>query len=196
MNIEIISTDDLRRMDGQEGLILQGCGGNLQEWVDGINKLLTQNGILKDGTEFQQVSTFENDGLTCLLFHFDENVKLNVGSLAMWRLATHEDFSGTWLSDYVPNRLGGFARDQPEQARTQAKPDCPLIGQDGNIFHLLGIASRTLKDNGQPEQAREMFERVTQSPSYDAALGIIGEYVNITSVDEIDMTEDFKMSME
>ena len=28
-----ISTDDLRRMDGQDGLVLQGCGGDPQEWV-------------------------------------------------------------------------------------------------------------------------------------------------------------------
>ena len=26
------------------------------------------------------------------------------------------------------------------------KPDCPLIGQDGNVFNIVGIASRTLKD--------------------------------------------------
>ncbi len=26
------------------------------------------------------------------------------------------------------------------------KPDCPLIGQDGNVFNLIGIASRTLKE--------------------------------------------------
>ena len=32
-----ITTDDLRRMEGQEGLVLQGCGGDLQDWVDGIN---------------------------------------------------------------------------------------------------------------------------------------------------------------
>ena len=27
------------------------------------------------------------------------------------------------------------------------KPDCPLIGTDGNIFHLVGIAAKTLKRN-------------------------------------------------
>lgn len=32
------------------------------------------------------------------------------------------------------------------------KPDCPLIGQDGNIFNLMGIASRTLRRNGLSEQ--------------------------------------------
>ena len=26
----------------------------------------------------------------------------------------------------------------------QTKPDCPLIGEDGNIFNLVGIAARTL----------------------------------------------------
>ena len=25
------------------------------------------------------------------------------------------------------------------------KPDCPLVGQDGNIYSLVGIASKTLK---------------------------------------------------
>ena len=37
-----ITTDELRRMTNQEGLILQGCGGEAQEWIDGINELLTQ----------------------------------------------------------------------------------------------------------------------------------------------------------
>ena len=64
------------------------------------------------------------------------------------------------------------------------KPSCPLIGQDGNIFNLMGIASRTLRRNGMAEEAKEMTDRIYQSGSYDEALCIIGEYVNITSVDE------------
>lgn len=62
MNIEKITTEDLRRMNDQEGLILQGCGGDLNEWVDGINQLLTANGCLRDGTQFQKVSTFDQEG--------------------------------------------------------------------------------------------------------------------------------------
>ena len=69
--IQQITTDDLRRMDGQEGLILQGCGGNLREWVDGINDLLTEAGILLDGSRFENVSMFQHQGLTNLLFPFD-----------------------------------------------------------------------------------------------------------------------------
>ena len=33
-------------MEGQEGLILQGCDGDLEEWMEGINEMLTQSGIL------------------------------------------------------------------------------------------------------------------------------------------------------
>ncbi len=179
MSITHITADKLRSMDGQEALILQGCGGDLQEWLDGINEMFTKEAILLDGTKFTDIFAFQQDGMTCLLFPMDETIKLDVGKLAIWRIATHENFGGTWLSDFVPNRLGGFARDQP----VQEKPDCQLIGQDGNIFNLLGIASRTLKNHGMEAQSREMLARAYQSGSYHEALGIIGEYVNITGPD-------------
>ena len=169
--IKQITTEDLLRMDGQEGLILQGCGGDLQEWVDGINSLLTEAGILMEGSKFESVSTFQHKGLTNLLFPFD-GVKLDTGKLAMWRLQIHEQFGGTWLSDYVPNQLGGYIA-EPEQK----KPSMRLEGQDGNIFSILGQASRLLKDVGQKDQADEMFRRVTSSGSYEEALHIISEYV-------------------
>ena len=95
----------------------------------------------------------------------------------IWRLQTHEVYGGTWLSDFVPNYLGGFI-ETPEALAD--KPDCPLIGADGNIFNLLGIASRTLREHGLKEQAKEMSDRVFVSGSYGEALCIIGEYVNIT----------------
>ena len=170
--IKQITTEGLLRMDGQKGLILQGCGGDLQEWVDGINSLLTEAGILMEGSKFESVSTFQHKGLTNLLFPFD-GVKLDTGKLAMWRLQTHEQFGGTWLSDYVPNQLGGYLA-EPEQK----KPSMRLEGQDGNIFSILGRASRLLKDVGQKDQADEMFRRVTSSGSYEEALHIISEYVD------------------
>ena len=181
--IQKINTEDLRKMEGKEGLILQGCGGDPQEWLDGINDLLTKEGILQNGTKFENAYVFQNEGVTNILFPFEENVQVDIGKLAMWRLMTHSNFSGKWLSDYVDNRLGGFIR------ATQ-KPDCPLIGEDGNIFNLMGIASRTLRDHGMGEQAKEMSERIRASGSYDEALNIIGEYVNITSAEESDMDMD------
>ena len=182
MEIKQITTDDLRRMEDRGGLILQGTGGDLNEWVEGITRQLTEAGILKKGSAFQKVYTFKNEGLTNLLFDF-EGVNLSPGKLAGWRLATREGYGSMWLEDYVENRLGGFV--QGEQ-REQEKPDCELIGQDSNVFNLIGIASRTLRENGMENQAKEMWERITggDCQSFEQALGIIGEYVNITGPKE------------
>lgn len=181
MPIKEISIDELRRMNGKDGLVLQGCGGDLQEWLDGINDLLTTEGVLLNGSKFDTIYSFQVGDHTDLLFPFD-NVELNIGKFAMWRLQTHNTFSGTWLSDLVPNELGGFLSEEKaeEKAEEKVKPDCELIGQDGNIFNLMGIASRTLKRNGMSDEAKEMTERITNgSVNYYEALNIIGEYVNI-----------------
>lgn len=190
MTIKNITTNDLRKMNNKEGLILQGCGGEVKEWVDGINDILTENGILLDDTKFDNVSVFQNEGVTCILYPFD-NVHLDVGKLSMWRLQSYTAFAGTWLSYYVDNKLGGF---EPEQNKAEkVKPDCELIGQDGNIFNLMGIASHTLKQNGMADEAKEMCSRVTSSGSYCEALNIIGDYVNITDGSEQsdDIDEDY-----
>lgn len=107
IGIKHITANDLRRMHDSEGLIFQGCGGDLREWLDGINGVLTEEGILRNGSKFMECSVFEHNGTTNLLFPF-KDVKLDIGRLAMWRLRTHDTFGGTWLSDYVPNYLGGF----------------------------------------------------------------------------------------
>lgn len=65
---------------------------------------------------------------------------------------THETFGGTWLSDFVSNRLGGFIG---EPAPEPEKPDCALIGQDGNIFNLVGIAARTLREHDRKDRQRK-----------------------------------------
>ena len=59
------------------------------------------------------------------------------------------------------------------------KPSCPLIGQNGNIFNLMGLASRTLRQNGMADEAKEMQNRIMGGDchSYEEALGIISEYV-------------------
>ena len=75
MPIERITADDLRDMEHQEGLVLQGCGGEAQEWLDGINDLLTQDGILQNGSRFETVKVFQHDGLNNLLFPF-ENIQV------------------------------------------------------------------------------------------------------------------------
>ena len=57
------------------------------------------------------------------------------------------------------------------------QPPMNLVGMDGNIFFVMGMASRVLQQHGMEENAKEMFERVKQSGNYYKALGIISEYV-------------------
>ena len=113
MDIKDISLHELRKMNDCEGLVLQGCGGDLSGWVDGINDMLTESGILQNGSKFEKAYSFKNGDLTCLLFPF-ENVQLDVGKLAIWRLQTRNDFGSTWLSDYAENSLGGYIQDKSE----------------------------------------------------------------------------------
>ena len=181
MSVKTITTDELRKRFQDEGLILQGCGGDPQEWVDGINEMFTSDSILLNGTKFQNCSVFEHDSRTCILYPLDDEVDVNIGKLAMWRIQTHSNFGGVWLSDFVHNELGGYLA--PEE-QSVTKPDCPLIGQNGNIFNLMAIASRTLDEHGMTAEAHEMRQRILESGSYYKALDIIGEYVNITSVED------------
>jgi len=178
VTIKEIDIQELRTMRGKEGLILQGCGGELTEWVEGINKLLTEKEMLLEGSRFENCYSFKRDGITCLLFPFEDQ-KMNTGKLAIWRLISHQEMGSMWLSDFVDIYLDGFLK--PEET---VKPDCPLIGADGNIFNLIGIARKTLKEHDMLEESQEMTDRVYSAGNYEEALNIIGEYVNITSVDD------------
>lgn len=108
MSIERMDIHTLREMRGtrKEGLVLQGCGGDLQEWQDGVNGMLADDGILLEGTRFERIYVFQHESRQNLLFLFDDAVKLDVGKLAIWRLR-NLNLEGMWLSDYVDNRLGG-----------------------------------------------------------------------------------------
>ncbi len=59
------------------------------------------------------------------------------------------------------------------------KPRCKLIGEDGNIFHLMAVASGVLKKNKMSAQANEMQSRIFACGSYEEALSIIQEYVDV-----------------
>ena len=59
------------------------------------------------------------------------------------------------------------------------KPICELIGTDGNVFALAGQVGKALKRDGQPEKATEFYEKLKATKSYDEALTLMGEYVEI-----------------
>lgn len=110
MSIHEITIDELRRMDNTDGLVLQGCGGAMHEWQDGINALLTNIGILKEGSRFEDIYVFQNKETTCVLFPFTEDMNINMSKLAMWRLRSKEQFGSMWVCDYVDSQLGGYER--------------------------------------------------------------------------------------
>ena len=64
-----------------------------------------------------------------------------------------------------------------EQVQMTQRPKMKLLGEDGNIFAIMGRASRLLKNAGQRDKAKEMCNRVMASKSYNAALAIVSEYV-------------------
>jgi len=58
------------------------------------------------------------------------------------------------------------------------KPECELVGTDGNIFALMGRAAKALRRAGMKVEATEMSGKVMESGSYDEALQIIMQYVD------------------
>lgn len=64
----------------------------------------------------------------------------------------------------------------PERMLPQ-KPVAPILGTRGDIFNMMCITNRTLRQAGQIEEAVEMWQRVLDSGDSFKALKIMGEYV-------------------
>lgn len=63
-------------------------------------------------------------------------------------------------------------------------PVAPLIGANGNIFNLGGIASNVLRAAGLFDQIPKMQKRITQCNSYEEALRVISDYVIFGKTEE------------
>ena len=50
------------------------------------------------------------------------------------------------------------------------KVPAKLIGEDGNVFNLIGICTKALKRAGYNDEAKELVNRVTSCKSYEDAL--------------------------
>ena len=86
-----------------EGLVLLGAGGELSDWINGVTKMLDEEGIATSSNPAVVWNgayyVTSSGGRTDLLLMFGDNT-LNVGKLAMWRLQFGD---ASWLSDYVNN---------------------------------------------------------------------------------------------
>ncbi len=85
-------------------LVLQGCGGSFEEWIIGITNMLKENNIVSDNFQFDEVYSFEYDGITNLAFALNSK-DIDIGKLAIFRLKIRNKFGAMWLSDYIDNKL-------------------------------------------------------------------------------------------
>ena len=135
------------------------------------------------------ISGQNSDGLGEGFEQQDFNVDEGRLSVSLW------DFNEYFIYTEKEFRQHFNLTENKSVTAERKKPDCELIGQDGNIFNLMGIASRTLRRHGMADEATEMCNRIRESDSYNSALCIIGEYVNITGPNE-DISDDEGMSMQ
>lgn len=63
--------------------------------------------------------------------------------------------------------------------KNQSKPKCKLIGEDGNVFNIIGLVSAALKKAGQPDKAKEFTSKAFAAQSYDHVLTLAEEYVEV-----------------
>lgn len=59
------------------------------------------------------------------------------------------------------------------------KPKCKLLGEDGNVFNIIGRVAGALKKAKMQDKSDEFIKRATKSDSYDAVLVLCHEYVEV-----------------
>jgi len=66
-----------------------------------------------------------------------------------------------------------------ETVATEERPVCKLIGENGNVFNVIGRVRRALINAGMSERAKEFTARAERSGSYDEVLQLTMKYVEI-----------------
>jgi len=59
------------------------------------------------------------------------------------------------------------------------KPRVKLVGEDGNVFNVIGRCSRALLNEVGPERATEFREKAFAAGSYDEVLRLAMEYCEV-----------------
>jgi len=62
---------------------------------------------------------------------------------------------------------------------TADKPTCKLIGEDGNVFNIIGRVDRALRRAGMFTQAKEFQRKAFASEGYDEVLQLAMQYVEV-----------------
>jgi len=59
------------------------------------------------------------------------------------------------------------------------KPVVNLIGEDGNVFNIIGKVSSALRQEGKEGEAEEFKEKAFSKGSYDEVIQLVMDYVKI-----------------
>ena len=65
-----------------------------------------------------------------------------------------------------------------ENSKTE-KPTVKLVGEDGNVFSIIGAVSKALRRAGQPDKAKEFTIKAFNSSDYDEVLTLACEYCEV-----------------
>lgn len=60
----------------------------------------------------------------------------------------------------------------------ETKPTVKLLGEDGNVFAIIGRVSRALKKAGLSEQAKAFTTKAFKCASYQEVLALVLDFVN------------------
>ena len=144
-------------------------------------KSLNNKVAVKSGYYFE---IFNKEEIPTTLAKTKQKVKINNIQYDLYQGMSLDDERK--IDDMFGDRMGYSIDDYIVE-----KPKCKLVGEDGNIYNLMGIASRALKKNGLEEEAKEMFNKITtEAKSYNEALCIIMDYVDVTG-EEISEDEEY-----
>jgi hypothetical protein len=155
---EITSTQELS--EAQKAELLEYLTG---QFSDGYGEGLEQQEFDR-GIEIEESEEWDEEEQEIYMSEYE------VECYKYFHLWQHRDFEIYFVN---PESISTPAVSKPK------KPKCKLIGEDGNIFNLIGIASRELKRAGMHTEAKEMSEKCMRSGSYSEALSIIMEYVEV-----------------
>lgn len=106
IELKATTTTDLLT-EAKEGMVAIGTGGDPNDWIEGINKMMVDEEVTSNPEIFTDIRSFDIGDLHYLVFMFPEpevDEDFNVGRLAMVRLANGEFLK--WLSDFKVNTLG------------------------------------------------------------------------------------------
>lgn len=93
----------------------------------------------------------------------------------------------------ISEKMRNTNRENKKENRTKEKPKCNIYSALGTMDEIIGLASKTLKENNMIDESREMIEKATRTYSYDEALDVINEYVEtIDRIEEQEEEEEFE----